>query len=335
MGTGGGSASAPASAQADRTPSTTTPTGPAASGSGSPPAPLTEIRVSIPSPGIGFLPLYVARDQGYFRDEGLDVRMVIAAGPASVAGTIAGDFDFSGTGGQIIASASRHLPLKLIFSPTHVPTFTLFAGPNTESISQVAGQTLALAEAEGLQPRLMDTVLRAHNVDPRGVTYVPITASPARLQALQAGAVFGSVLATPDDIRAERLGMKRLAFFGDYTRAMIGGMVTADATIQNNPDLVVRFVRGMLKGIAFVKHSREAGVEALAKHLDLPLDIANEVWDIAIRSYNDDGSETDEELRNNLKLQAPDASTVQVSDVFDLRFAREAYDSLQRSGWKP
>jgi NitT/TauT family transport system substrate-binding protein len=167
------------------------------------------------------------------------------------------------------------------------------------------------------------------------VTNVPITASPTRLQALQAGAVFGSMLATPDDVRAERLGMKRLAFVGDYTRAMIGGMVTADATIQNNPDLVVRFVRGLLKSIAFVKNSREAGTAALAKHLDLPPDVANEVWDIAIRAYNDDGSETDEELRNNLQLQAPDASTVQVFDVFDLRFAREAYDSLQRSGWKP
>src|SRR4029453_8141461 len=61
------------------------------------------VRVSIPAANVTYLLFYAAKDQGYYRDEGLEGEFILM--PASIASTAVatGDIDYSGAVTGVVA----------------------------------------------------------------------------------------------------------------------------------------------------------------------------------------------------------------------------------------
>ena len=53
------------------------------------------VKVHSPSFDISVIPLYIAKDKGYFREQGLEPAIVLAADNIGILALIAGEFDFS------------------------------------------------------------------------------------------------------------------------------------------------------------------------------------------------------------------------------------------------
>ena len=63
------------------------------------------VRMAQPSTSLGWLPIYAARANGYFSDEGIPLELIIVQGGADIAAIISGsvDFDATSTGGLLRA----------------------------------------------------------------------------------------------------------------------------------------------------------------------------------------------------------------------------------------
>ena len=58
---------------------------------------------------------------------------------------------------------------------------------------------------------------------------------------------------------AEKMGMVRLAYVGDAIQMPMSGLVTSEKLIQQQPELVRRFVRATVKGLRFFLDKKNEG----------------------------------------------------------------------------
>ena len=97
-------------------------------------SPLKKIRMSLPSKNVAYLAIYLARDKGLYKQEGIDLELILM--PANLASTavLTGNLDYNGAPTGVIGAAVQDRPMKvLIFTvarPPRVPVpFTSVSDP--------------------------------------------------------------------------------------------------------------------------------------------------------------------------------------------------------------
>lgn len=86
------------------------------------------------------LPMVVAQEKGYFREEDLDVELILM--PASVANMalIGGNVDFISSGPSVIGAIARGAPLKFVFICFNRPMHWLYAKPEIKDVQGLKGK---------------------------------------------------------------------------------------------------------------------------------------------------------------------------------------------------
>ena len=84
--------------------------------SSSPGFALDSINISYPSPAPFYIPLTVALHQGFFRDQNLDVKLIVTRAEVERSALVSGDIDFTRRIGSTILSAARRLPVRTAIS---------------------------------------------------------------------------------------------------------------------------------------------------------------------------------------------------------------------------
>lgn len=84
---------------------------------------LVKVPIQIPSvsPAIGVFA--IARDRGYYRQEGLDVQLVLIPSALGMQALLAGNVKFSTAGGSGLLPILRGAPVKYLFTTFHRPMF--------------------------------------------------------------------------------------------------------------------------------------------------------------------------------------------------------------------
>src|SRR5262245_29349288 len=72
------------------------------------------VRVGIPSHAITQISQYVAKDKGYYAEEGLEVELIVMAGPAANTALIAKELQFSIVPVAALTAAVRGAPLRIL-----------------------------------------------------------------------------------------------------------------------------------------------------------------------------------------------------------------------------
>ena len=119
---------------------------------------LKKIRLSAPTLAITEVPFKIAQLQGFYREQGLDVEIVVIRGAIGVTALVAGSVDYSTASGSIIVAAARGIGVKLVYLISSKPAFDLVAEPRIRSIGQVRGKTIGISSRGGsvdLLTRLM------------------------------------------------------------------------------------------------------------------------------------------------------------------------------------
>src|SRR5262245_16609514 len=77
-------------------------------------APPEHVVVALPSAGGVFAPHYLAEQQGFFREEGLDVEIAVMRGNLGPAGLLSGAVDYTGTITGTVRDAMAGVPSRVI-----------------------------------------------------------------------------------------------------------------------------------------------------------------------------------------------------------------------------
>jgi NitT/TauT family transport system substrate-binding protein len=157
-----------------------------------------KIKVAV-LPTMDTVPLHLAIDSGYFREEGIEVELVTAAnGSACVVKLASGDVDFAFSSYVpfFVAKSKNVADIKLVADATSaVPGYavvvTLPSSPVT-SITDLAGKRIAITGQFTLSHMLVQAQLKANGVDFSAVQWIdiPLPQMSGRLASDQIDAAF-------------------------------------------------------------------------------------------------------------------------------------------------
>jgi NitT/TauT family transport system substrate-binding protein len=294
------------------------------------------VKVHSPSFDISVIPLYVAKDRGFFADEGLDPLFVLAADNIGVQALIAGEFDFSASATGASRASARNIPLKVVLAHTFRPAFWIYARENLKP-AQLQGKKLAISSFGGLSHALARLALRKLGLDPeRDVVMVAAGTTDMRFAALHSGTVDAAVLNAPGKFKAKSAGLHEVLFVGAGVYALSGGVATTVKMIQTKPQTVQKFINAAVKGHKYFLANREGSVPIMAKYMKIDAAMARQLHEATLETFTQDGTIGDEIMKSEAQLQASvlDLKEAPPFDrAFDMSFARKASQSLKN--WRP
>jgi ABC-type nitrate/sulfonate/bicarbonate transport system substrate-binding protein len=91
-----------------------------------------KVRVAIPSESMAQIAFYVGIEKGYYKQEGLDVELILMRAPVANLSLIGGDVNFSTVPAAALNAALRGAPLRVIYSTFYRPMHWLYAKPQSQ-----------------------------------------------------------------------------------------------------------------------------------------------------------------------------------------------------------
>jgi ABC-type nitrate/sulfonate/bicarbonate transport system substrate-binding protein len=148
--------------------------------------------------------------------------------------------------------------------------------------------------------------------------------SPVRAQALRAGLVDAISITSPFDLTLQSEGFRLLAGPQDVQLALpTSGLAVSNRTLQQNPQLVKRAVRALLKAHRFVFENKKEVLPEMIRYLDQSAGVAERSYDLLVGSLSRNGEITDQEWDAlTEKKKTPD-------EVRDFSILREAQKELK------
>ena len=250
------------------------------------------IVVGVSTVNVAFLPIYLTQDKGFFKDEGLDVLVVMFnAGATNLQAMIGGDVQImaGGVPETVLARASG-ADIKNFWAISNVMPFQIYGRPNMKSLKDGKGKKFAISRFGSLSEFLTRSALRQSGVDPKDVTMLQIGATPARFTTLASGMVDATILWFPVTERAKAVGMNKLYDLKDlYPNWTNVGFVAREPWLAKEREQTIRFLRAYQRGVRHTRENREDGIRTLRKYVGLDAGEAAAGYDEYRASFPLDG----------------------------------------------
>ncbi|MGW6457993.1 ABC transporter substrate-binding protein [Streptomyces sp. NPDC055078] len=219
-----------------------------------------------------YLPIFVALEEGYFADEGLEVKTKQMPPGSPVAPTVGGSFDVAGIPwSAFLLAADKKVPLTPIMGATSgVPTYASFVVPKASGIRKPAdlvGKTAAVTGAPGMCNMLLDTTLKQEGIkrDDGKTTYVQLAAAEMK-PSIDEGEVDAACVPQPVLGGLLASGEYRIvfdAFSGPFEGFPLVGYNTRTAYAKANPDTIAAFRRAIVKATETIRTKPEVVTRVL------------------------------------------------------------------------
>jgi NitT/TauT family transport system substrate-binding protein len=199
---------------------------------------------------------FEALDRGYYRDAGLEVKIVRSQGSADAIRQVgAGNamFGFADASILILARANDQIPVKLVAVVYRKPPQAIFCREDSglKKPKDLEGNAIAAAPGSAIRS-LFPAFAKAAGFDGQNVRWV--VANPESLPGLVATNKVPCVgqFTTGEPLLQSQLGPAKLVRF-DFSDAGLSyyayGIVATAATIASKPDIVHRFVAATVRGM--------------------------------------------------------------------------------------
>ncbi len=253
---------------------TPTPSQPTSAGAGTPGAqqPLTPVTVALDwYPWSNHTGLYMAQENGYYRDVGLDVKIYVPSNPEDVLKLVASGRDSFGISYQsdVILAGAEGIPVKSIAAMVQRPLNSVMAlkSSGIERPKQLEGKKVGYPGIPGHEAQLA-TMMRkdGSSIDKLELVNVGFDLVPA-LIGKKVDAVMGAYW-VHESILAELEGypvnyMKVEDWGNPVFYELV--MVTSDRLAKEQPDLVKRFMWATAKGYTKVQEDPARALDLLAR----------------------------------------------------------------------
>jgi NitT/TauT family transport system substrate-binding protein len=201
-------------------------------------------------------PLYLANQDGFFKQEGLEVNITVAAsGAATITKLVAGEADiiFSSYVGLFVAQSKNAADIKLVADAVSAApnSLMLMATPNSsvKTVQDLAGKKIAITAPGTASDTLTKAIMKANNVDFSKVTWVPM-GFPEMPTALSKGDVDAAFMSEPVLTQAAKTtGATPIVDVASGPTAdfPVAGYAALGKFASENPKTVAAFQRAMKK----------------------------------------------------------------------------------------
>lgn len=319
----------PASSQSTASSGNAGPARPTEQTASAPPAALEPVKLAASTMSLTILPHLLAKSEGFYEAEGLDVDVVLSRSDLQVAGLLSSELGYVTTAGDpIIIAISEGAPLTSILVADDATHFTLLGQPGMER-SQLKGARIGvsrLMSASHLDARAMVRVL-GFNPD-TDVIYFAVGETSLAYGALETHNVDAAILSPPMSSDLVSKGYSALAHASDIPeRYPFVGLTTSREQLQRRPERAVKMNRALLRGIRMMIDDKPRIQEIMVQHWEVPAAAADAAYDEIVRPLRPDGRMTDDALQAHLD-RSHQAGLInrplKVSDVYDFSYLEQA-----------
>jgi ABC-type nitrate/sulfonate/bicarbonate transport system substrate-binding protein len=217
---------------------------------------------------------------------------------------------------------------------TNTLGYSVVTQPNIRSVRDLKGKIIGITPGRDAAYARVAKLLRDNGMDAnKDVTYLSVGdgGPAARVAALSSGVIHATMFTPPSDMISEKAGMRILVKID--VANVGGGLNTTPAFVQKKRPQALRFLRGYMEGIQYLKAHKDESLKIFAKYVRNP--------DLSVMAYLYDEISTraepglrpqGEAVRALLDLAAldlPQAKKLSEKDHWDLSLI----DEIQRSGF--
>jgi NitT/TauT family transport system substrate-binding protein len=215
---------------------------------------------------------YVAKDEGFFADEGINVSMIPTSAQTGtlVAGIASGSLDGALTALATVAT-TRQTGVNVKLQGAFLLTDRILIIPNGSSIPKasgrditatmkaLSGKTVGVPGIGGALTLELKALLTSAHVDPNSVHFIDVEPGTTAVAAFKSHTVDAAYEApvTAQEVEAAGLGSQAMAALengpAEYGNSLLIGAMVSDQFLSANPDFSSRFQAAMAKAVNFAK----------------------------------------------------------------------------------
>ncbi|HVO94945.1 MAG TPA: ABC transporter substrate-binding protein [Terriglobales bacterium] len=261
------------------------------------------IRLGLPSRSMGYLPLFVALDRGFFKDENIDLDLPLMLPNIAHNALLSGEIDYHGVADSALRLAAKGAPIKSIFFGTTLPNYFLMAKPQIKTIAELKGKYIGVSRFGGTTDLAARVALQKNGLDPqKDVVLIMIGFANTRNAALTAGSIDATIANPPDNAVLKQKGYRELLFLGDAIEFPSNGFTTTDRRLRENRDQVKRLLRALYRGLQFAREQPTETTKVIESEYHLDPALARESYASLAKSLSKDGTSSEAGLRVHVKL---------------------------------
>ena len=248
----------------------------------------TKLTLGMPTtpPNLVHIVPWVAKEQGFFADEGLDVEIITFEGGVYVIrNVVSGALDTgAGVGASVAVSVAKKAGIKAIYGSAPRFASTMTVRSNIKTLQDLKGKKIGVQEIGGFADVLSRMVLAKASIKPEEVTFIPIAS--ADVPPLLAGAIDTAVL------HVDQLMMARqkdpsfhplVKFWELEPNQLFNVFVAQEKKLAAEPAKYQALVRALAKANRFMYSNKARTVEIAVKHAKLPRDVAEAAYDELVK----------------------------------------------------
>lgn len=217
---------------------------------------------------------YYALEQGFFKQEGLDVQIVPLPGAVTVVrALLSNQVDVALTDpATVFLAYVNGAPIKIISGPVEKGTDVLVAATSIKSIPDLRGKRFAISQPGGQTHNEVRLLATKYGVNPDDIQYVAIGGPAARVDALLLNRVdatsltIATVKPVLDAIDAGKVHV--VVSMGDeFPDLPTAYDITRDDVIRSRPTILSRLVRADIRGYRWAVQNPAAAAQIVVKYI--------------------------------------------------------------------
>jgi ABC-type nitrate/sulfonate/bicarbonate transport system substrate-binding protein len=296
-----------------------------------------DITVSYASLGAAYMDHVVAIERGYALEEGLNIKIMRSGGGSATQTLLSGQIHFSSSAGSALSAALRGGPVKIIYTNQSRPTYKLLSNkPEIKTLQDLIGKKIAINTFGDTGHLATLLLLKKYRLDPKSFIFIAVR-SEARFPAFLSGSVDAAPLSPRDITQIGPMRVNTLADISKEIQLVWNGVAVSNKLLGENPAMVERFLRALAKGREFARRYKEPTIAMVSKHTPLPPEALLIDYDTALTSMTDEGSVSDDVLREEIATRAELIKAPNVPDaakLYEYSITKRIYPELKKS-WKP
>jgi ABC-type nitrate/sulfonate/bicarbonate transport system substrate-binding protein len=278
-----------------------------------PAAALEEIIISYAGPSITFLPAEIARQRNFFREQNLDVKLLLTRSEVDRAALASGNVDYTLRAGSTFVSAARGLPVKIVLLGTMRPFWGLVVRPEVKSVTELKGKSMAVPGLLGSQQISAKFILKKYGLDPDRDVIYRVVDSGTRIPAMLSGTVDCSMMDYGEAFRAKKVGFKMLINAADVHGLVAGGLGVNLKKLKDQPDQVRRVIKALVEALKYVQENPEGTQQVMMSWLKLEHEMAADIYQMARNNYTKNGTMEEATLNSLVTAMLAEANIKNVS----------------------
>lgn len=230
---------------------------------------------------------YVAKEAGFFAEEGIDAEIVRTAGSIAPMALVANEVELAIMSAYLmIPVAAQNKDVVMLGGFSRYASMVFVARPDIRSAQDLKGKIVGIQRPGDAYEKSARFALRHLGLDAdKDVQMLALGTNDVMWSALQTGRVSATILSPPGTLFARKAGMNFMVDLTDLKLEYQGStMTTRRSFVQKNPQLAARAMRAIVRGVHLFKSRKEETMRILGKFLGTKdREALEESWEYAAK----------------------------------------------------